>query len=188
MIHTVKGVSIVDKPKVDLFLEFPCFCYNPMNVVNLVSGSSAFSKPSLYIWKFSFQVLLKPILKDFEYNLTSIGTECNCPVVWTVVWTLPFFEVGMKTDLFQSYGHYWVFQICWHIENSTLTSSSFSILNSLTGIPSISLALLVVLLPKAHLMPQSRMSGSRWVITPAWLSGSSRPFCTVLLCSLATSC
>ena len=89
---------------------------------------------------------------------------------------MPFFEVGMKTDLFQSYGHYWVFQICWHIEGSTLTSLSFSILNSLTGISSISLALLVVFLPKAHLTPQSRMSGSRWVIIPAWLSRSSRPF------------
>ena len=67
MIHTVKGFSIVNKAKVDVFLEFPCFLYNPMNVVNLISGSSAFSKPSLYIWKFSIQVLLKPSLKDFEH-------------------------------------------------------------------------------------------------------------------------
>ena len=148
MIHTVKGFSMVNKAKVDVFLEFPCFLYNPVNVVNLVSGSSAFSTPSLYIWKFSFQVLLKPSLKGFEYNLTSMGIECNCPVVWTF-FALPFFEVGMKTDLFQSYGHYWVFQIFWHIEGNTLTSS-FSILNSLTGISSLSLAVLVVLLPKAH--------------------------------------
>ena len=81
VIHTVKGFSVVNEAEVDIFLEFPCFLYNPMNVVNLVSGSSAFSKPSLYIWKFSIQVLLKPSLKDFEYNLTSMGTECNCPVV-----------------------------------------------------------------------------------------------------------
>ena len=57
--------------EVDVFLEFPCFLYDPMNVGNLVPGSSAFFKPSLYIWKFSVHVLLKPSLKDFEHNLTS---------------------------------------------------------------------------------------------------------------------
>ena len=70
----------------------------------------------------------------------------------------------MKTDLFQSCGHCWVFQICWHIECSTFTASSSRIWNSLTGIPSPPLALFVVMLPKAHLTPHSRMSGSRWVI------------------------
>ena len=78
----------------------------------------------------------------------------------------------MKTDLFQSCGHYWVFQICWHIECSTLTESSFRIWNSSTGIPSPPLAVFVVMLSKAHLTSHSRMSGSRWVITPLWLSGS----------------
>ena len=53
--------------------EFPCFLYDPTNVSNLISGSFAFSKPSLYIWKFSIQVLLKSSLKDVEYNLTSMG-------------------------------------------------------------------------------------------------------------------
>ena len=76
----------------------------------------------------------------------------------------------MKTDLFQSCVHCWVFQICWHIECSTFTASSFSIWNSSTGIPSPPLALFVVMLSKAHLTSQSRMSGSRWVITPLWLS------------------
>ena len=82
----------------------------------------------------------------------------------------------MKTDLFQSCGHCWVFQICWHIECSTFTASSFRISNSSTGIPSLPLALFIVMLPKAHLTSHSRMSGSRWVITPTWLSGSWRSF------------
>ena len=82
----------------------------------------------------------------------------------------------MKTDLFQSYGHCWVFQICWHIECSTFTASSFRIWNSSTGIPSPPLALFVVMLSKAHLTSHSRMSGSRSVITPSWLSGSWRSF------------
>ena len=82
----------------------------------------------------------------------------------------------MKTDLFQSCGHCWVFQICWHIECSTFTTSSFRIWNSSTGIPSPPLALFIVILPKAHLTSHSRMSGSRWVITPSWLSGSWKSF------------
>ena len=82
----------------------------------------------------------------------------------------------MKTDLFQSCGHCWVFQICWHIERSTLTASSFRIWNSSTGIPSPPLALFIVMLPKAHLTSHSRMSDCRWVTTPLWLSRSSRPF------------
>ena len=81
----------------------------------------------------------------------------------------------MKTALFQSCGHYWVFQICWHIECSTFTASSSRIWSSSTGIPSPPLALFVML-PKAHLTSHSRMSGSRWVITPSWLSGSWRSF------------
>ena len=82
----------------------------------------------------------------------------------------------MKTDLFQSCCHCWVFQICWHIECSTVTTSSFRIWNSSTGIPSPPLALFVVMFSKAHLTSHSRMSGSRWVITPFWLSGSWRSF------------
>ena len=66
----------------------------------------------------------------------------------------------MKTDLFQSCDHCWVFQICWHNECSTFTASSFRIWNSSTGIPSPPLALFIVMLPKAHLTSHSRMSGS----------------------------
>ena len=65
MIHTLKGFSVVNEAEVDVFLEFPCFLYDPINVGNLISGSSAFSKPSLYIWKFSVHILLKTSLKDF---------------------------------------------------------------------------------------------------------------------------
>ena len=82
----------------------------------------------------------------------------------------------MKTDLFQSCGHCWVFQICWHIECNTFTTLSFRIWNSSTGIPSPPLTLFVVILPKVHLTSHSRMSGSRWVITPSWLSGSCQSF------------
>ena len=76
----------------------------------------------------------------------------------------------MKTDLLQSWGHCWVFQICWHIECSTSTASSFRIWNSSTGIPSPPQALFVVMLSMAHLTSHSRMSGSTLVITSSWLA------------------
>ena len=62
---------MVNEAEVDVFMEFPCFFYGPTDVGNLISGSSAFSKSSLYIWKFLVHVLLKPSLKDFEHNLTN---------------------------------------------------------------------------------------------------------------------
>ena len=89
---------------------------------------------------------------------------------------LPFFVIRMKTYLFQPCGHCWAFQICSHIECSTWTASSFRIWNSSTGMPSPPLALILVMLPKTHLISHSRMSGSRWVITPSWLSGLWRSF------------
>ena len=82
----------------------------------------------------------------------------------------------MRTDLFQSCGHCWVFQTCWHVECSTFTASSFRIWNSSTGILSLPLALFIVMLPMAHLTSHSRMSDSGWVITPSWLSGSGRSY------------
>ena len=78
MIHTVKGFHVVNEAEVDVFLEFLCFLYDPVDVGNLISGSSDFSKHSLYIWKFLIQVPLKTNLKDFEHNPTSIGREHNC--------------------------------------------------------------------------------------------------------------
>ena len=74
MIHTVKGITAVNEAEVYVFLEFPLkFLYDTTNVGNLISGSPAFSKPSLYIWKFLVQRLLKTSLKDFEHNLISMG-------------------------------------------------------------------------------------------------------------------
>ena len=101
-------------------------------------------------------VLLKPGLENFEHYFTSVWDECSCVVVWTL------------------FGHCLVFQICWCTECSTFTASSFRMWNSSTGIPSPPLVLFVVRLPKVHLTSNFRMSGSRWVITPSWLSGSWR--------------
>ena len=72
VIHTVKGFGIVNKAEIDVFLELSYFFDDPMDVGNLISGSSAFSKSSLYIWKFSVHILLKPSLKAFEHNLASM--------------------------------------------------------------------------------------------------------------------
>ena len=161
--HTLKGCIIVNEADVGVFLEFPCFLYDSKNVGNLIFGSSAFSKSSLNIWNFLVHILLSPSLKDFEHYLASMWNKHNCTVVWT------FFGIGMKTDLFQSCGHYWVFQICWHIECSTFTASSFRIWNSSAGIPSPHLTLFIVMFLKAHLTSHSRISGSRWMTTPSWL-------------------
>ena len=138
------------------------------------SGSSWFT----YRWSLAWRILsitllvceMSAIVRLFEHSLA-----------------LSFLGIGMKTDLFQSRGHCWVFQICWHTECSTFTASSFRIFNSPTGIPSPPLALLVLMLSKAHLTLHSSMSGSRWVIIPSWLSWSWRFFCIVLLCILANS-
>ena len=140
-------------------------------------------KCSLNIWKVTGHILLKPGLENFEHNFASVWDKCSSAVVWTF-FDIAFFGIGMKTDLFQSCGHQWVFQTCWHIECSTFTSSSFRIWHSSTGIPSPPLALFVVMLPTTL---HSRMSGSRWVITSLWFLGHEDLFCTVLLCILATS-
>ena len=68
MIHTVKGFIVVDEAEVDVFLEFSCFFYDPVDAGNLISRSSPFSTSSLYIWKFMVHILLKPILKDFVFD------------------------------------------------------------------------------------------------------------------------
>ena len=72
VIHTVKSISIVNAAEIDVFLEFSCFFCDPTDIGNLISGSSTFSKSSLYIWKFSIHILLKPSLKDFEHVLASM--------------------------------------------------------------------------------------------------------------------
>ena len=72
LIHTVKGFSAVSKAEVGVFLELSCFLYDPRDVGNLISGSSAFSKTTLKIWKFLVHVLLKPHLENFEHNFASV--------------------------------------------------------------------------------------------------------------------
>ena len=126
-------------------------------------GSSRFTD----YWNLAWKIL----------SITSLECEMNANV-WLFEHSLafPLFGIGMKTDLFQSCGHCWIFQICWHIECSSFTVSSFRIWNSSTGFPSSPLALFVVMLPKVHSTSHSRMSGFRWVIIPLWLSGSWRSF------------
>ena len=125
----------------------------------LTSGSSRFT----YCWSLAWKIL----------SITLLVCEMSVIAWWFEhSLALPFFGIGMKADLFQSHGHCWVFQICWHIECSSFTASSFRIWNSSTGIPSPPLALFIVMLPKAHLTWHSRISGSKWVITQLWLSGS----------------
>ena len=81
VIHTVKVFSVVNEAEVDVFLEFPYFFYDPVDVGSLVSGSSAFSKSSLNTWKFRVHILLKPGLENFEHYFASMLDECNCVVV-----------------------------------------------------------------------------------------------------------
>ena len=72
MVHTVKGFGIVNKAEIDVFLELACFFDDQADVGNLISGSSAFSKTSLNIWKFTVHILLKPGLENFEHYFTSV--------------------------------------------------------------------------------------------------------------------
>ena len=83
VIHTVKGFGIINKAEIDVFLELSCFFHDPMDVGNLISGSSAFSKSSLNTWKFKVHVLLKPGWENFEHYFASMWDECNCEAVWT---------------------------------------------------------------------------------------------------------
>ena len=168
MIHTGKGFSIVNETKIDVFLEFSCFFYDPTDAGNLVSGSSALSKSSLYIWKFLVHVLLKPSLKNFEHYVASMWDELNCMVVWA------FFGIAFLCDWDENWPFPvpWAllfFQICWHTECSNLTTSSFRIWNSSAGIPSPPLALFLVMFRKAHLTSHHQMSGSR-LVTPQRLN------------------
>ena len=81
VIHTVKGFGIVNKAEIDVFLELSCFFDDPADVDNLISGSSAFSKSSLNIWKFMVDVLLKPGLEKFENYFASV---CTSAIVWSL--------------------------------------------------------------------------------------------------------
>ena len=103
VIHTVKSFSVVPETEADVFLEFSCFSYDPMEVGNLMSGFSAFSKSSLNIRTFLVHVLLKPGLKDFEHYLASTWNECNCAVVWA------FLGIALLWD----WNENWPFPVLW---------------------------------------------------------------------------
>ena len=83
MNYTVKGFGIINKAEIDVFLVFSWFFYDPTDVGNLISGSSAFSKSSLNIWNSTVHVLLKSGLENFEHSFASMLDACNCAVVWT---------------------------------------------------------------------------------------------------------
>ena len=84
VIHTIKGFGIVNKAEIGVFLELSCFFDDPADVGNLISGSSAFPKTSLNIWKFMVHILLKPCLENLEHYFTSMWDECNCALVWAL--------------------------------------------------------------------------------------------------------
>ena len=111
VIYTVKGFGIVDKAEVDIFLELFCLFYDPTDVGNLTSGSSVFSKSSLSIWISRFTYCWRIL------SVTLLAREVRA-IVWQFEYSLSlhFFGIEMKTDLFQSCGPCWVFQICWHID------------------------------------------------------------------------
>ena len=159
MIHTVSGFSVVNEAEVDVLSGVLLLFLWSNGCWQFGFWFSAFSKSRLNIWKFLVHVLLKPSLENFEHYFASMWDECNCVVLWT------FFNIPFLWDCSENWplsfcGHCWVFKICWHIECSTFTASSFRIWNSSTGIPSPTLALFVVMLPRAHLTSHSRMSGS----------------------------
>ena len=103
MIHTVKCIGIVNKARIDVFLELFCFFDDSADVGNLISGSSAFSKSSLNLWKFMVQVLLKPVLENFEHYFTSVWDECKCVVVWAL------FDIAFLWDRNEN----WPFPVLW---------------------------------------------------------------------------
>ena len=103
MIHTVKGFGIVKKAEIDVFMELSCFVHDPVDVGNLISGSSAFSKTTLNIWKFTVHLLLKPGLENFEPYFTSLWDECKCEVVSA------FFGIAFLWDWHED----WAFPVLW---------------------------------------------------------------------------
>ena len=103
VIYTVKGFGVFNEAEIDVFLEFSCFFYDPMDVGNLISDFSAFSKSNLNMWRFLVHVLLKPSLKNFEHYFASMWNECNCVVVWM------FFGVALLWD----WNENWPFPVLW---------------------------------------------------------------------------
>ena len=166
-----KGFGVVNKAEIDVFLELSCCFNDPKDVGNLISGSSAFSKSSLNIWKFTVHVLLKTGLENFEHYFANLWDACNCAVVWAIL------GIAFLWD----WNENWPFPVLWPLLSfpnllaywvQLFYSIIFQDLNSSTGIPSPPLALFLVIPLKAHLTSHSRMSGSRWfdhTITVIWV-------------------
>ena len=103
VIHSVRGFGIVNKAEVDVLLELSCFFNDSTDVGNLIFGSSAFSKFSLNIWKFTVHILLKPSLENLERYFANVWDVCNCTVVWT------FFGIAFLWDWSEN----WPFPVLW---------------------------------------------------------------------------
>ena len=101
--HTVNGFGVINKSKVDVFLELSCFFDYPTHISNLISSPPAFSNSSLNIWKFSVHILLKPSLENFEHYFATMWDECNCAVVWA------FFGIAFLWD----WNENWPFPVLW---------------------------------------------------------------------------
>ena len=136
------------------------------------SGSSRLTS----YWNLAWRIL----------SITLLACEMSAIVLQSTFLALPFFGIAIKTGRFQSCGHWWVFQICWHIECNTFTASSFRVWNSSTEIASPPLTLFIVMFPKTHLTSHSRMSGSRLVIIHCGYL-SHEDLLSIVLCILATS-
>ena len=117
IIHTVKGFGIVNKAEVDVFLELFCFLHDPTDAGNLISDSSAFSKSSLTIWKFTVHVQLKPGLENFEHFFAGVWDECNCVVVWT------FFGIAFLWD----WNENWPFPVLWPLLSFSKSAGILSV-------------------------------------------------------------
>ena len=134
VVHTIKDFSIVNKAEVEILLEFHCFLYDPANIGNLISDSSAFSKSSFYIYKFLVHRLLKPSVKDFEHYLASMWNECNCMVIGTLFGIALLWSWNENCP-FSVLCPYLSFPNLLSIQYSFLTASSFRIWNCSAGIP-----------------------------------------------------
>ena len=164
VIHTVKSFEVVNKEEVNVFLELSCFFYDPMDVDNLISGSSTFSISSSNLdihnsctvetWLGEFWALLCLQVRWVQLCST-LNILWHCLSLW-LEWKLTFSNPVATTEFSKFAG----------ILSAALSQHHlWGFWNSSTGIPSPALALFLVMLPKAHLTSHSRMSGSRWVIT-----------------------
>ena len=162
--HTVKGFGIVNKAEVYVFWELSCFLDDPTDVGNLISGSSAFSKTNLNIWKFTVHILLKPGLENFEHYFANVWNEFDIAFLqgWKQNW---HFSSPLNTAEFSKFAGILSRALSQHhLLGFEIVQLEFHHLQ----------VLFIMMLPKAHLTSHSRMSGSWWVIIV--IIGSRRSF------------